>query len=867
LTDILSAFHWYIVLILVGIISFPITFRFLPRLASKGYALSKPLGLLLWGYFFWILCELGLLQNNIGGEYFALGCVLFCSALALRNGKAKELWQWIKENWKTILTVELVFLAFFVFWAIVRATNPEITGTEKPMELAFINAILKSPSFPPQDPWLSGYSISYYYFGYVLIAMLIRISGVVAGVGYNLTSAAWFGLTAVAAFGMIFDLVAFWKRGQDHSSTNIFTRAQKTLGRLAGILGSLFVLIVSNLEGLLEILHSKGLFWHQAANGTYTSKFWNWLAILDLQDPPTLPLSWLPTRFWVWWRGSRILRDLNFTGNGIEIIDEFPFFSYLLSDLHPHVLAMPFDLLAMGICLNLFISCSENAWPDWNPLYWLRKWEFWLTALVLGSMAFFNTWDFPIYVGLFCLILIYLKIKQIGWSFKRVWDFIVAGLMHGITGALLFLPFFLGFRSQAGGLLPSLEFVTRGIHFWIMFAPLLIPIFIWLFVHWRKTPGRAKLKHGIVFTVYVVGGLWLISTLVGALFFLAGPLGNQLAQSSNIILAGIGNKLAYGSSLFSGIHGTSDGVTIFLISLARRITSPGTWITLTALLVLTWGLIHASIKKDERPIDPESKELPGASLNANTFVLFLVLIGIGLTFFPEFFYLRDQFGNRMNTIFKFYFQTWMFWGIAAAYATVVLWNELKGWKQIVFSTLWIILFASALIYPVVMLNNKTSSFTPSTWNLDGNAYIQVYTPDEASAINWLANAPRGIVAEAVGGSYTEYGRVSEQTGMQTVLGWPGHEVQWRGGTNEIGSREADIKTLYQTGNWDKALAIIKKYNIRYIYFGRLENDYFQNLASSSYKAAKQKFGDNLNIVYQNNSVTIYEVPASLHSGN
>jgi YYY domain-containing protein len=482
LTDALSFLHWYIAILVIGILAFPLTFRFLSRLPSKGYALTKPLGLLLWGYIFWLFGESGIIQNSIGGEYLALGILLFASVLALRNGKANELWHWIKENWKTILVVEIVFLAFFIFWAIVRAITPEITGTEKPMELAFINSILNSPSFPPRDPWLSGYAISYYYFGYVLIAMVIRITGVVSGVGYNLTSASWFALTAAAAFGMIFDLVAFWKRGKDQGSTTLFTEAQKTLGRWAGILGSFFILIVSNLEGLLEVLHSGGLFWQKAADGNLTSKFWSWLAILDLNEAPTTPFSWMPSRYLVWWRGSRVLRDLTLTNsltNGsIEIIDEFPFFSYLLSDLHPHVLAMPFDLLAMGICLNLFIAASENAWPMWKPLQWLKTWEFWLTALVLGSMAFFNTWDFPIYVGLFCLVLIYLKIKLLGWSSKRIWDFLLAGLTYGLTGVLLFLPFFIGFRSQAGGFLPSLEFMTRGIHFWIMFMPLLIPIFI-----------------------------------------------------------------------------------------------------------------------------------------------------------------------------------------------------------------------------------------------------------------------------------------------------------------------------------------------------------------------------------------------------
>ena len=271
MSDILNFLSWYLVILILGGVTFPIAFRFFPRLASKGYAFSKPLGLLLWGYLFWILYSLGILQNDLGGEVLAFVIVLGLSVFTLFKGKGRELIQWIQDNWKTILVVEIVFFIFFALWAVVRAATPEITGTEKPMELAFINSILASPSFPPQDPWLSGYAISYYYFGYVLIAMLIRLTGVLSGVGYNLTSALWFGLTASAAFGLVFDLVAFWRREKEQPTTSIFSEASKIYARWAGILGSFFVLVVSNIEGLLDVLHSGGVFWQKAADGSFTS--------------------------------------------------------------------------------------------------------------------------------------------------------------------------------------------------------------------------------------------------------------------------------------------------------------------------------------------------------------------------------------------------------------------------------------------------------------------------------------------------------------------------------------------------------------------------------------------------------------------
>ncbi len=236
----------------------------------------------------------------------------------------------------------------------------------------------------------------------------------------------------------------------------------------------------------------------------------------------------------------------------------------------------------------------------------------------------------------------------------------------------------------------------------------------------------------------------------------------------------------------------------------------------------------------------------------------MILIGGLLALFPEFFYLQDQFGYRINTIFKFYFETWIIWGLAAAYAIAVLVSTLqKTWKAI-FQAGVVVLLCISFAYPVFGLWNKTNGFDPSTgFTLDGNAYLAQYNSDEMSAIEWLQSAPVGVIAEAVGPQYSSYARVSEHTGLPAVLGWPGHESQWRGGYNEIGSREADIKTLYETSSWQTALTIIQEYNIKYIYVGSLE--------LSSYHVNLSKFDTFLNVVYQQGSVTIYDVPTQFET--
>jgi uncharacterized membrane protein len=640
------------------------------------------------------------------------------------------------------------------------------------------------------------------------------------------------------------------KAGETIKDTTI-----KKISRSGGLLGPFFLLLLGNLEGLLEILYAKRFFWTPAADGTLTSRFWSWLQILELNTAPTQPASWLPNRStgWIWWRGSRVIQDVSMSGGNIEVIDEFPFFTYLLSDLHPHLLAMPFCLLAIALALNLFLSIEKKDVHTWVSFCWMTRWESWLTILILGSLAFLNTWDFPIYVGLFAVVILYKRIQEAGWYWGLAWEFLLNGLVLGVTGVVLFLPFYIGFQSQAGGILPSLEYMTRGVNFWVMFGIFLSLLLIWLVVTIKQEEVPFSPLQGIRFAAYFFLGLFLLSTLWGLIILNLSTIGDSLATSSNAFIATLGAKMVLGGQAFSGLHGNYSALAIVQESITRRIVSPGAWLTLAVMVTLVWGLLNGrkqskKINTNDEPSVLGEQQAP----NIKIFVLILAFFGLGLTIFPEYFYLRDQFGSRMNTIFKFYFQAWMFWSIAAAFASIELLTVLKRWKLVLFSVFWTGLIVAGMAYPVVMLLNKTSNFSPIVWTLDGNEYISRYNPDDYLAFNWLATQDYGIVAEAVGGSYTDYARISTRSGFPTVLGWPGHESQWRGGATEMGSRAADISILYETPSADEALAIIQKYRVQYIYVGNLE--------LIQYKVAREKFDALFDLIYSNGSVTIYEVP-------
>jgi uncharacterized membrane protein len=274
--------------------------------------------------------------------------------------------------------------------------------------------------------------------------------------------------------------------------------------------------------------------------------------------------------------------------------------------------------------------------------------------------------------------------------------------------------------------------------------------------------------------------------------------------------------------------------SFFADSMLRRFNYIGGLLTVLALLIPALAFLFKSEN------------------NSSSFVLLLITLGALLILGPDFLYLRDNFGYRINTVFKFYYQAWIVLSMAAAYAVIVLFRQLRGGAYIVFSVLFTLVLIVGLTYAALGVFNKTNNFNPpSGRSLDDFDRIQRENPDEAAGIQWLKSAPDGIVAEAVGNAYSNYARISIYTGLPTVLGWGNHEGQWRD-TALQGSRKDDIQILYTTSDWVTTQEIINRYNIRYIFVGNLER--------STYPVNEDKFNRFLKPVFQQGSVTIYEAP-------
>ena len=858
-TDIFAAARWWLVLMVLGAAATPLTTYFLQRLSDRGYAFTKMIGLLLVSFIFWLLGNLGFWGNSVGGILLALLVVVALSVWATYQMK-EPLAPWLQANRRQIIITELLFLLIFALWVWVRAQNPTIQATEKPMEFAFLNAASRSEQFPPLDPWLSGYAISYYYFGYVMTSVLARLSAVAEPIAFNLGIAWLVAGSAIGAFGLVYNLIAASKKAIQ----------QQAIG--FAIVAAFALPLAGNGQMLLELLH---------ASGQGSPEFWAWLDVRDINTPAITDANTTPryTTFWWWWRSSRVIHEYTLSGRaeeGLEPIAEFPGFSFILGDMHPHVLALPFAFVSLAVALAWWLQpgLAGKEWDETdgrgriqllmeniNPAFLL------FTGVVLGGLSFLNTWDVLIHLFVVAAAFALAQWRDNGWHNRIIWQTVTLAVLLVILSVILYFPFFLGFSSQAGPpyILPMLMRPTRLAHFLIIFGLPLLVIVVFLgslVVQQKRAPRKIALfaGGGLVLALIAIMLLlgWIIALSpqgVGTVVSLANELGRPLTP------------IAEGSVL--GRMGWALGAVANLVPavLGARFSYPGVTLLLATIigLVVMW---YAGMFSQQLPVTGEQSavisEQSGRTLLAQypalPFVLLLVLTGALLTLGPEYLYLKDNFSQRLNTVFKFYYQAWVMLGAAAIVALHYLLRELRV-AGLITGLVYALGLAIALLFPYYAVTARaaeyrgdiTSEFRrPPT--LNGLVSVQNNDPDEYAALMWLRENVVGepVILEAVGGAYSNYGRVSASTGLPTVVGWANHEWQWRGSDHpEPGKREQDVPQMYNNADWAVVRDLLVLYQVEYVYIGSLERSNYS-------EEGLAKFAQYMDVAYQNNSVVIYQ---------
>ncbi|MDH7487753.1 MAG: DUF2298 domain-containing protein [Anaerolineae bacterium] len=834
---------WWLALAVLGLAAWPLTFVVFPNLRDRGYLFARGLGWLIVGYVNWLLASLRLMKNSLPAIWLGIVLLALAGFWLWRRNRQEFAAFWQAQR-QFIFFCEGLFAVAFLGFVGIRLLNPDLwqpwQGGEKFMEFAFLNAITRSPYFPPYDPYFAGGYMNYYYYGQYLVAVLIKLTGIQASVAFNLAVPTLFALTAAGAFSVVYNLTDGSRRTvksggkaadlairREHKGANWWRR-----GLAAGLLGPLFVALLGNLDGMALVLRRlasvSGSGFQSRIPGLQTLV----QAVGGLKAVITTGQR-LPG--YNYWEPSRVIP---FT------INEFPYWSFLFADLHPHMIGIPFTVLFLALALNLLAGYSTR-WDSHGRAEGVLS--FLVLPLTLGALAAINTWDLPTYLGLGVLVYLVREWRGSCWDKETLPRLLVTlspylrvllfGAVLAVLSLVFYYPFFHWYEAVGAGGVGLVKVKTslgQWLNIWGFFVFL---AFTFLLIELRRHGERL----GLLRWLRLLLDRWeeaprfvrLHALLVrGSSGYLIGRIAVGLLVVLTIILALL--KYTVPATLLLPLAAAG------LLLLRRRATAEELF---TTVLIFT---------------------------------ALLVLLGV------EFVYLKDflQGGDhrRMNTLFKFYIQVWVLIGLGTAAALPRVWRAVQGWRSRwatpVWTTAFALLLASSLAFPLLgtvdRVNDRFPGARPPIGTLDGMAFMTVgsYTwPDPSNvielqydyeAINWLLEHVRGtpVVAEGRIDYYREGGmRVSSFTGLPTLLG--AHQSEQRYGDTQVGPRDGLAREFWSTPDIGRARQIIADMHISYIYVGRLERTVYPPEGIAKFE---QMAGQGLlEEVYRNQEVAIYRV--------
>jgi YYY domain-containing protein len=861
---------WLIVIEGIALLVLPIAFVLLRPLPDRGYLLAKPLGLLLVGLIVWLLGSTHLMAFSRESISAALLCLAAVSLMVL-IAKRSEIVGFVRSHWRTLAVGEVVFLVAFAVFLIIRMANPDLwhpfRGGEKPMDLAYLNAVTKSTFFPPYDPWFAGGYINYYYWGQFLVGMLIRATGISSDIAFNLSVPMFFAMTAGGAFSVVYNLAEGTRRrlsgradekhlacphlnplpgrerrseeeylacphlnplpGRERGLADFCSQGIGVRLRLspvaAGLAGVLFVVVIGNLDGAIQVGHGVWrVLFESASFGDFD--FWRSSRMMP-PDPP-----------------------------GFEIT-EFPFFTFLFADLHAHLMALPFTLLVIGIALAVVLGGVRRG-RHWGAAEIAR-------LVVLGiavhSLRLLNTWDLPTYLllGAFAIALGE-YFAHGGLGFAPVVRAIAKAAIMFLAGFIAFLPYQLTYETFFN----SVERTTNTTVLWQYLA--ITGLFVFIIGSYLLWDTRRWWLRLLALTVSRVR--WLREAVIASES--PNPPEDAPRVTTERVLTIILALLLIGFVATAAVSSPLGSTVPFLIA------------------VVALGLV--AVWRWLADFRPDAPYLAFAGLLA--LAAFCVSIGLDIV--------RVEGDiDRMNSVFKFYLQVWVMLALASAYllwrliAAAAPWSLRTILESVTPSGVWVrdrrgassplraawsagltALLISALVYPVLGTQDRLrdrfdGNMTPLT--LDGAAYVAGATfRDENGAIDlskdfegirWLRQNVEGspVILEAVTPTYRWGGRVSIYTGLPAVFGWQWHQEQQRWDyRHEVAERIRDVNRIYETGSNTEALALLHEYGVRYVYLGQVERSYYSAAGLAKFD---DLLGGALEQVFSNGETTIYRV--------
>jgi YYY domain-containing protein len=842
LSNRLPVVTWLLLIEVMSLAVLPLALSLFRALPDRGYLLAKPLGLLAVSWLVWLGASAKVFHFNRESIFAMLALVIVTGAVVARLNH-RDLLAYVREHWRRILLSEALFIGAFLFVYWIRTLDPDLwhpfRGGEKPMDLAYLNAVTRSTTMPPYDPWFAGGYLNYYYFGQFMTATLIKLTGILPEIAFNLAVPLFFAMTVGAAFSVVYNLSEAtrrrirWRPG--------FKRIGGGGPLVAGILGIVLVAIIGNLQGVYQTADRLSRVSHlHAGSGTFVvSGFVG--ALGGIWQVITTGAQLIPFSFW---DPSRMMPPQT-------SITEFPFFTFLFADLHAHLMAIPFDVAILGVCLSLVMTSHRDA-PDARR----RQLTSWATVvvlgLVIGALRPINSWDYPPF------LIIGIAAVFIGeWANERRMDWAAAGRATAKAAvlAVLSIAFFLPFWSEyhlfyKGFHAASLNQQDRTTPFHQYLAHFGILLFacsgLVAALGWRFFRRRAHIK-----------AVTYLATLLGLLLLIvAGMAVSGQSKHLPITLEGL-SASGFLGDLFS------NAIPVVAFAMAA----------IALLAVLAWREVRG--RRPDAPL--------------RLFLLTMMAMALALSAMVDLITLDGDI-ERMNTVFKFYIHVWLLLALAGAFGVWYVfaalgWRPLSlrsaggrgvriDWPKTAWAVALVVLIGGGMIYPVSGTRARvdTSERFPQYQGHSNNGieYMQyaVYGDPQGGelqlsydyeAIQWMRANVQGspVIVEGSAPGYRWGARFSIYTGLPTVIGWGWHQRQQRGEFEYmVTERENDLTEFYSSPTIEPAINFLRKYHVQYVVIGELERLYYPETGLAKFAAMS---GRELDLVYRNDKVQIYRV--------
>ena len=416
--DVWTFWTWYLLALVLGAAFMPLTGRMFRRFEDKGWIFSKVTAIAVTGFVTWFLVAVKVLKfTTITCVAVTVACVL-CSIL-LYQKEQKAGFECIPfEHMKLVYVEEMLFFAFFLLWTYLAGFHPAAYGTEKFMDYGFMEAMMRSKTLPATDLWYSGGKINYYYGGQYFAVFLTKLSGTRVELTYNLMRTFVAGFAFIMPFSLVHQMVRD-RLGRKN------TGWKKKMPSVTGFLAGIAVSVAGNMH---YVIYGCVIPWIQKAKGEEVGHYWF--------PDATRYIGFNP--------------DVD-----DKTIHEFPCYSFVLGDLHAHVVDIMFVLLILALLYAWMKKVRTTKLVFEN----MEKKEFWkkqllmpqllAAAALLGMFHWTNFWDFVIYYTVTCGVILIMNI--IGQEGKIKWILAVTAAQAAeimAIATIIILPFTLQFDTS-----------------------------------------------------------------------------------------------------------------------------------------------------------------------------------------------------------------------------------------------------------------------------------------------------------------------------------------------------------------------------------------------------------------------------------